>query len=325
MKININNFQSLQKAEIDLTGLVGVVGQNNSGKTAIIRAVRDFVLNGFTKEKITQGESTGTIQIDDITMTRTANSTTVKTTTEELTKLSGKPLPTVIQLKDFLYINNDKIEHTIPQFTFQREAVFPFDLSNSQIYYLFSMLFDMETLNKMAMDIKQKQKANDDEVKVLKVKLDETLKTEINLNEQYMPDVSRIEKLEQRYTGIIKLLEIIGRYEELQNKPKKEIYMVKTLELALVCNRLNQLKVYDMSKTKAILNYLELLEKQKELEAKVQAFRIDGKKILLVLELLEKNKALKSVLQTRELLEITLKEKTKAFEDEFKTCPLCGK
>lgn len=41
-KININKFRSIERVKLNLNEINAIVGQNNSGKSAIIRALNRF-------------------------------------------------------------------------------------------------------------------------------------------------------------------------------------------------------------------------------------------------------------------------------------------
>ena len=52
LKVTIENFQSISKGELEFTqGINIIVGQSNSGKSAILRALKGAVLNTSGSQK----------------------------------------------------------------------------------------------------------------------------------------------------------------------------------------------------------------------------------------------------------------------------------
>lgn len=91
-RVEIRNFQSLKKVDIELGGLTVIVGPSSSGKTALMRALRalasnirgtSFITQGAKKASITahtdngivtleKGETTGAYKINDRVYTKLA-------------------------------------------------------------------------------------------------------------------------------------------------------------------------------------------------------------------------------------------------------------
>src|SRR5512139_766548 len=90
--VEVRNFQSLKKVDIELGGFTVIVGASSSGKTAFMRALRalasnirgtSFITQGEKKASITahtdnnivtleKGETTGTYKINDKVYTKLA-------------------------------------------------------------------------------------------------------------------------------------------------------------------------------------------------------------------------------------------------------------
>jgi DNA repair exonuclease SbcCD ATPase subunit len=64
IKINIKNFQSLKDTSLEVKGLTAVTGPNNSGKTALMRAVKEVFQNKGGSSFIRMGEQTSQVDID---------------------------------------------------------------------------------------------------------------------------------------------------------------------------------------------------------------------------------------------------------------------
>ena len=64
VNIRIRNFQSIEDAEIEVAGLTVVTGQNNSGKTATMRAVRGVFENGGGDAFVRHGTDAFAVHLD---------------------------------------------------------------------------------------------------------------------------------------------------------------------------------------------------------------------------------------------------------------------
>lgn len=63
-KINIQNFQSLKDTSLVVNGLTAITGPNNSGKTALMRAVRAVFQNTPGNSFIRSGETTTQVDVE---------------------------------------------------------------------------------------------------------------------------------------------------------------------------------------------------------------------------------------------------------------------
>lgn len=64
VRIRVRNFQSIEDAEIEVSGLTVVTGQNNSGKTALMRAVRGVFENSGGDAFVRHGTDALAVHID---------------------------------------------------------------------------------------------------------------------------------------------------------------------------------------------------------------------------------------------------------------------
>lgn len=64
MKVKIKNFQSLKEVELDVQGLTTVTGTNNTGKSALTRAIYNAFSSARGSTFVRQGENHCTVDID---------------------------------------------------------------------------------------------------------------------------------------------------------------------------------------------------------------------------------------------------------------------
>lgn len=74
VRIRVRNFQSIEDAEVEVSGLTVVTGQNNSGKTALMRAVRGVFDNSGGDAFVRHGTDALAVHLDfgdaDVTWTK---------------------------------------------------------------------------------------------------------------------------------------------------------------------------------------------------------------------------------------------------------------
>lgn len=64
MKVKVENFQSIKNAEIEVDGFTVITGANNSGKTALIRALRGAFQNTAGNTFVRHGEDNCRVEVD---------------------------------------------------------------------------------------------------------------------------------------------------------------------------------------------------------------------------------------------------------------------
>lgn len=63
-KVTIDNFQSIKRAEFEFSGLTVVVGGNNIGKSALVRAIDSALTNATGSSFIRKGEKSTTVRVE---------------------------------------------------------------------------------------------------------------------------------------------------------------------------------------------------------------------------------------------------------------------
>ncbi len=64
MKVRVKNFQSIKDVEVDVEGFTVITGPNNSGKTALIRALRGAFQNTAGTAFVRHGEDTCRVEVE---------------------------------------------------------------------------------------------------------------------------------------------------------------------------------------------------------------------------------------------------------------------
>lgn len=136
MKVKIENFQSIENAEVDIDGLTVIVGPSDRGKSAIIRALKSAFLNtrGNSFVKYGKDKSSVTVEGDDFELIweKGKNVNRQVLNGEEYSKI-GSSTPEEIQ--DVTKVREVKVGDLtlVPQIQPQHEYAFLLDKTEGQI------------------------------------------------------------------------------------------------------------------------------------------------------------------------------------------------
>ena len=139
LKVTIENFQSISKGELEFTqGINIIVGQSNSGKSAILRAIKGAVLNTSGSQKYikngTKGFKVGIeYQGNSIEWSRTSKSPEYVINGEKYAKTGSSNLLDFLDNSGFTLDENKSLMNVESEL----ELPFPFDKSNSELFKLF--------------------------------------------------------------------------------------------------------------------------------------------------------------------------------------------
>ncbi len=219
-KISIENFQSIKKADFEIDGFTVIVGKNNIGKSAVIRAIDAALTNQSGNEFIRYGEKKTKVKIlkDDLDIEWEKGSTaTYKVNKEVFTKLNRAiPQPLIDAGFEKMDIGNQKVS---PLMASQFEALFLIHENGGTITEALASLYKIDTLS-IADDLCQKTlrsqksllKTRDGDLKDLKGKLEnykdfEETKKEV---EEILKKNDELETLKSEILQIQKMEEGLG-------------------------------------------------------------------------------------------------------------------
>lgn len=176
-EINISNFQSIGQAKLEFEpGINLLVGQSNSGKTAILRAIKSVLTNpSRAKTFIKHNKDKACVEItfenNDISWARSAKSSSYIINDELYEKLGNSDLFNLLVDNGFIKDDDDNIMNIEGEW----DLPFPFDRTPSQLFKLFENIFcvsDSATIIKTY---------KDDEMRLVKEKADnETALNRVN-------------------------------------------------------------------------------------------------------------------------------------------------
>ena len=223
-QLRVRNFEALKKFDVDLGGVTVIVGETNSGKSSIVRALKKVLYNDRGVPEITHGESSCSIGIDynghQVTWKRTGDGSIVyKLDDKTYHRASDTPQP----IKDVLglvEVGNGVRVNLSEQF----KSLFLINMTGSQLADMIGCLFDLEKANKL-MEIlskelrdfkKRGEVLSDEKDSLVKPDTERIDFLEKNINKYYSASEDKRELGED----LEKLLELIGK-KKVFNKVDK--------------------------------------------------------------------------------------------------------
>lgn len=170
-EVSIKNFQSIKSIDFKIDGFTVIIGKNNIGKSAVIRAIDSALTNQVGSEFIRLGEKKTTVQLKhgdlNIKWEKGASATyEIKKGDDEkqdFSKLSGAvPKPILDAGFDGMEIEGKK---AYPLIAHQFEPLFLLNRRGSVVTEVLANLYDLDTLS-VADDLCQKElKGNKSQLK----------------------------------------------------------------------------------------------------------------------------------------------------------------
>lgn len=234
MKIKVENFQSISKAEIEVKGLTVITGQNNTGKSALARSIIGAFTNLRGNAFVRQGTQVAKVDItfDDgnhLIWSKGKNTNQYEVNGKLIQKVGSDTPDEVLNLGVKAVSVDGKEIH--PQFARQFQQVFLIDLPPSS---LASALSDVDVIQKLEQataslrtDIKNHTSLNNakrDEYNREKIKLEQ-----FNGLDELEIQAQRIELLETQIEGLNTKLSTLQEILLKKQKLEKIIIILNDL------------------------------------------------------------------------------------------------
>ena len=294
LKVTIENFQSISKGELEFTqGINIIVGQSNSGKSAILRALKGAVLNTSGSQKYikngTKGFKVGIdYQGNSIEWSRTSRSPEYVINGEKYAKTGSSNLLDFLDNSGFTLDENKSLMNVESEL----ELPFPFDKSNSELFKLFEKnifcISDSTAITKLIKSDEEETASRKDNAEYELTRLQdklaaiEELEKEVDLNwlvskrgelANLASDKEKLLLDIQNLHGIISLGKVIGKgVPHLSQLPDLQDYIslskdIETVEqIRGVGNILSQSVPTASTPTVSVSEFIELKNDINELE-----------------------------------------------------------
>lgn len=338
LKLEIENFQSIQqKTEIEFVeGVNLIIGPSNSGKTAILRALRGLILNYRGKV----GKYLSHFQ-DEISVSVEPGNDTKYTwlKSEKGTKYETLDLVTN-QLEEYKKCGNDNIFTIAPEFPFilrdkkllnthtEHDGLpFPFDMNDIELFKVFEDLYKISSSSSIFKFMKKLESQNnslitqkEELIVINKTKIENI----INLENKY--DLSQMDKLKEKAQNVINNFEDLSRDCEIarnNNRISKSIKKVLDNKKSFDLSFIEQLK--DLKEDYRIVNNNDKISNLKLYIGSFNTAVIEEYRALSS-DLITINKLERDIEELNDQEEATIKEieEIKSQLAEVDVCPLCG-
>lgn len=186
MDIGIKGYQSIKKAvlKVEPGQIVGVVGLNNYGKSAIIRAIRAFIVNASDKEVI--NTEIGAVKVAIRTerglfiWEKSEKAVAYTKNDKKELKLNKAALDEVFPGSGFVVEKEDGT-FLVPSIVPENETIFPFSLTPSVAFRIFSRFMAPPKIGAVVKDLKDKIKEDRSSIVGVRGAID-AYETEISRN-----------------------------------------------------------------------------------------------------------------------------------------------
>ena len=340
-KVRIRNFQSHRNTELEFNkGLNVIIGPTDSGKTALIRALKWVITNrpgGDSFRSHWGGETEVGITIDGKAIARRkSNTENSYAMNENLFKAFGQDVPEEIQ--QALKMNEVNLQQ-------QMDSPFLLSETPGAVALHFNKVAKLDVIDKALNNVQSNIREITQTItyteKTIKEKIQDLTKFE-NLNSLEF-DLERVEKLieirERDEMNTKHLSHIVSKIETVQNRiSEKEPILSIEKELDGILDLYGKRKVYSIDYQKLKKLSLELFYKSEEVK-KAEIVLLSEKSINDVLQMYQERSKILSDLKdisklskSIEQIKIMSENKEKGLfilEKEFKdnfpdVCPLCN-
>ena len=237
MKITVENFQSISKAQVNVKGLTVITGQNNTGKSALARAVSSVFTNPRGNSFVRIGSPSTSVNIDfedgnEIRWTKGKNVNEYEVNGKLIQKVGTEVPEEVYQASLVKPVEVDNKE-VYPQVAKQFQQVFLIDLPPSSLASALSNVDVIQQLEKASAFVRSDIKEITGQLK--------TKNSDLTESRDYL----------KKFNGIDNVEAILGHIETLDAQIKHKENIISTLEKE---NALRQ-------QFKAIIEELEELDR----------------------------------------------------------------
>lgn len=250
LSLHLENFQSISEADITFeTGINLIVGQSNSGKSAILRAVRAALMNpnGSNKYiKNKQDKSQIILEYLDnlIEWERTKKDIKYNINNEPYIKAGNSNVFDYLKENNVGFVTDNK--GNLINIEGEWDILFPFDRNPQELFKLFENIFS--TSNSSIILKKYKEEIDN-------------FKSEIEKEEKsIIASTKKIDAI-NNLKNIVDISKIKKERDILKDKIERFLELNTSLDKTHLAFKLNKIKISDIKKTYSSENLLEKYEK----------------------------------------------------------------
>ena len=248
--IDITNFQSITNGNLSFVpGVNVVVGQSNSGKTAILRAIKTNILNPKgSQRRIQHGKDRSEITIkylgNEITWVRTPKESSYVINGEEFKKTGTSNV--FNYLNDFGFVLDEK--DGLMNIEGELQLPFPFDRNPQELFKLFENLLSVLKSSGVLKQFKALESSRDSEVLLLESEIDK-----YSTKYKAIKDLKEVVSIEM----MSKMKEVlVGLVDTYKSKDADLQVLLKNKDLVLMAD----FKEFDVNMKEPLTKYINLVK-----------------------------------------------------------------
>ena len=240
MRIHIKNYQRLEDLELNLLpGINLISGSSNNGKSSTIRAVRDFIFNKISKDKIRHGETEVSVELDNAKAIRNSKGVIYEINGDTFEKVGRNILP---EIKDKFNIDEMVINGVAikPNFWFQMDKPFLMDKTQGQKYDLLigtkndKYIKALKNIKSEQLELSKVTKKSLEEVidtlKKNNIKKEKRIQS-LNGIEELVNKINEYEKKELEFNNIYNTYMKLKNNNDISKKSKEKIVLLNSIDV----------------------------------------------------------------------------------------------
>ena len=296
LKLHLKNFQAFDDLDVEFVqGVNTIIGESNSGKTSVLRAIKSLIENGsrtarYIKQDTNETEVNMQYEGHDITWSRTVKEIKYKIDGQDFLKAGTTDLFKLQPVNGFVRDPQGELANLEDEWTLP----YPYYKTPSELFKVFENIFCVSDSAKVLKGMKESEdeykrtlQRTEDEITKVEKKLEAIEKLNVRENVEKLTELKEtLQGLERERDelkeAIEKLQEIAKKVKLYRNLPKETINLQEkwhTLEDVSEDVR----KLHDLSQAYETLNGLQdiTVTSQEVLEevTRVQELRTDLKKL----------------------------------------------
>ena len=296
LKLHLKNFQAFSELDVEFVqGVNTIIGESNSGKTSVLRAIKSLIDNGSrTAHYIKQGTNETEVQMSyeghDLTWSRTAKEIRYKIDGQDFLKAGTTDLFKLLPVNGFVRDPQGELANLEDEWTLP----YPYYKTPSELFKVFENIFCVSDSAKVLKGMKESEdeykktlQRTEEEISKVQRKLDAIEKLDVRGNVQKLTELKEtLQGLESArdnlQVSISTLQEIAKKAKLYKNLPKETVELKEKWDVLEDLTR-DFKKLRDLSLTHETLQGLqdELVTSQEVLDklTGAQELRSDIRKL----------------------------------------------
>lgn len=237
LKLHLKNFQAFDELDVEFVqGVNTIIGESNSGKTSVLRAIKSLIENGsrtarYIKKDTNETEVNLQYEGHDLTWSRTAKEIKYKVDGQDFLKAGTTDLFKLLPVNGFVRDPQGELANLEDEWTLP----YPYYKTPSELFKVFENIFCVSDSAKVLKGMKESEdeykktlQRTEDEILKIQKKLDAIEKLDVQENVQKLTELKEtLQYLESARDGlkedISTLHDVLEKVKAYKNLPRESI------------------------------------------------------------------------------------------------------